>query len=201
MRTICSVIGCLRLTEKRDLCGTHYQRLRKHGTTDEPPNRGHSREQLLANGFIKAKCMSKCHPDMPHAARGLCENCYHIEWRKENPDKVRKYNKATMQRNPTKARVSRFKAALKSAYGMSIELYDSMLLAQKYKCANPRCPTQFEMYLDMYTDRRRTIQVDHCHFTGKIRGLLCKGCNASLGHIQDDKERLRGLVEYLEANG
>jgi len=43
----------------------------------------------------------------------------------------------------------------------------------------------------------RRLAVDHCHKTGKIRGLLCKDCNLILGNANDDPEVLRRLILYL----
>jgi hypothetical protein len=39
--------------------------------------------------------------------------------------------------------------------------------------------------------------VDHCHDTGKVRGVLCFNCNAALGHLKDDSTRLQLLIKYL----
>jgi hypothetical protein len=41
------------------------------------------------------------------------------------------------------------------------------------------------------------LHVDHCHASGKVRGLLCRGCNHMLGVIKDDEVLLFKAVEYL----
>lgn len=41
------------------------------------------------------------------------------------------------------------------------------------------------------------LAVDHCHETGKIRGLLCKGCNQAIGLMKEDPEVLRRAIAYL----
>jgi hypothetical protein len=40
--------------------------------------------------------------------------------------------------------------------------------------------------------------VDHDHSTGRVRGILCTGCNSAIGHLQDDPERCRKAAAYLE---
>ena len=45
------------------------------------------------------------------------------------------------------------------------------------------------------------LTIDHCHATGKIRALLCNGCNAAIGLAKEDPDRLRALAVYVEAHG
>lgn len=42
------------------------------------------------------------------------------------------------------------------------------------------------------------MNVDHDHATGRVRGLLCSGCNSAEGHLLGDPERARRLAAYME---
>lgn len=43
----------------------------------------------------------------------------------------------------------------------------------------------------------RLLSIDHCHITGKIRGLLCNLCNVGLGNFKDNTELLEKAINYL----
>lgn len=84
---------------------------------------------------------------------------------------------------------------IKFNYGVTLEQYRQMLLAQKGVCAccgRPETATQ--------RGRIMTLCVDHDHKDGSIRGLLCQHCNKMLGHAKDSTETLTRAVAYLDAH-
>ena len=79
---------------------------------------------------------------------------------------------------------------LKTQYGMSLETYSEMLKEQDHSCAI--CKTnEAEVF-------KQVLYVDHCHNTGKIRGLLCMQCNAGLGKFKDSLNMLEAAKDYLK---
>lgn len=46
----------------------------------------------------------------------------------------------------------------------------------------------------------KSLCVDHCHKTGKIRGLLCANCNSGIGMMKDSPDILRNAIDYLVNN-
>lgn len=47
-------------------------------------------------------------------------------------------------------------------------------------------------------NRWGTFQIDHCHRTGRFRGMLCSECNKGLGMFQDNPSTMRQAARYLE---
>jgi len=45
----------------------------------------------------------------------------------------------------------------------------------------------------------RRLAVDHDHETGRVRALLCHGCNVALGLVAEDPQRVYALASYAEA--
>lgn len=75
-------------------------------------------------------------------------------------------------------------------FGITIDDYEKMLKAQDGKCAI--CQRRPGI------DQEKRLHVDHCHTTGKVRGLLCSKCNCGIGHLADSPERLRKAASYIE---
>lgn len=44
----------------------------------------------------------------------------------------------------------------------------------------------------------RWKHIDHDHVSGVVRGILCNSCNVSLGLMNEDANRLRALIDYIE---
>lgn len=80
---------------------------------------------------------------------------------------------------------------LKSAYGLTVDQYEQMLHDQNYSC---------KICNKHKSKQNKNLSVDHCHKTGKIRGLLCDCCNRGIGLLRDDAKILQSAVSYLLEN-
>jgi hypothetical protein len=83
---------------------------------------------------------------------------------------------------------------LKQWYGLSVEQYESMYEKQKGSCAI--CNVLLSLTQDGPKGNR--VHVDHCHRTGKVRGLLCTKCNTILGMANDNASTLAAAIIYLD---
>jgi hypothetical protein len=81
------------------------------------------------------------------------------------------------------------RAATVSQYGLTEQQFEDMAAAQEYKC-------QICFRSDSQ-ERYNKLTIDHCHETGKVRGLLCLRCNTALGKFGDDPRRLLRAAQYL----
>jgi hypothetical protein len=78
--------------------------------------------------------------------------------------------------------------SIKRAYGITSEQYDAMWRKQDGRCAICGEP-----------ERARRLGVDHCHVTGRVRGLLCRNCNSGLGHFRDRPSFISSAIQYLSS--
>jgi hypothetical protein len=89
------------------------------------------------------------------------------------------------------------KTALRSRFGknklMTLEAFDAMLVKQGGRCATCR---------GKHPGRKkwngRSWCIDHDHKTGRVRGLVCLGCNMALGAVKDNVKTLRAMIVYLQ---
>jgi hypothetical protein len=108
----------------------------------------------------------------------------------ENRESIRAAEQQKRQDDPGKYRLVERRRAL-AKYGLSLEDYDRLLEEQGGVCAicGQRCKTG------------RNLAVDHCHTSGKVRGLLCGACNSGLGHFKEDPALFAAAVGYLAERG
>lgn len=111
----------------------------------------------------------------PHCK--VCHDKRVRQWAKEHPQKIA---------------VGQYRKHLKAKFGLTVEQYTAMQIIQDGVCAICGC-------FETVTRNKKPVAlaVDHDHRTGKIRALLCYRCNAVLGLIDDDPERLEKAAIYL----
>lgn len=75
---------------------------------------------------------------------------------------------------------------IKRNYGITIADYDRMFAEQNGACMGCYQPP-----------KKQRLSVDHCHETGRVRGLLCQNCNIALGLVNDSAFILANLTKYV----
>lgn len=84
---------------------------------------------------------------------------------------------------------------LRMLYGMTLEEFDARLRAQDFKCEI--CSEDIQRG-ERNSKGKDVARVDHCHTTGKARGIICHQCNVLLGNAKDSRELLRNAERYLK---
>jgi hypothetical protein len=108
---------------------------------------------------------------------------YAKEYKLKNPGLFKKYIDKIGYENF--AKIQR-KSYLKRAYNVTLEEYEQKLKEQNNCCAI--CNRHQSKF-------KRKLAIDHDHKTGKIRDLLCAGCNVDVSVVED---RLEVLLKYLK---
>lgn len=80
---------------------------------------------------------------------------------------------------------------IRRTYGIEPEDYYRMLEEQGSGCAI--CKSKVPGY-----NGKKRFAIDHCHTTGKVRGVLCHPCNKALGSFKDDPEIMLEAVDYIK---
>jgi hypothetical protein len=99
------------------------------------------------------------------------------------------HKKQCMVRWHARTPVEKQATRVKAMYGLEPEQYKEMHKVQQGKCA----------ICNEEPKTKRGLHVDHDHETGKVRGLLCHGCNVALGSFKEDVTLLNKAIEYLRS--
>lgn len=116
------------------------------------------------------------------------------DWRVKNQERRNAYARSWRAEKRAADPVGASKAVrriqLKRRYGITPEDYDRMLAAQGGRCALcERAPSQ---------ERFGHLSIDHCHDTGKIRGLLCTPHNSAIAAFGDNEDGLFRALRYIK---
>jgi hypothetical protein len=209
----CSIDDCDSPVRARGWCSKHYGRFTRHGDpTIKHLNRGkrgspnsvaigdrfgrwtisgpYERGDKNRNAYFPCICDCGNSGVVPfrtlrEAEKGVVTGscgCAH----REAMAARRKYVDA-----PCKSAKWRKEMWLRRAYGIDMQIWDQMLIAQSGLCSI--CGDQFE------NKGHKRPFVDHSHVSGIVRGLLCQNCNTGIGHFHDDEVLMRRAIEYLDA--
>jgi hypothetical protein len=130
-------------------------------------------------------------------------------YRKANPEKIRETQRKSNEKRRSDPEISKiirnYQARYREAnaetlrhkererkFGINSETYFHMLQQQNGVCAicgNAETATRLGVV--------KALSVDHCHDTGRIRGLLCSDCNTGIGKFKDDVKVLQNAIQYL----
>ena len=125
------------------------------------------------------KTCNRCKESQP------IENFHKNKTTKDGKQNTCKSCKTEMRRLSYDPAVERTRK-IKERYGISEEGYDHLFNLQEGACKI--CRKNFSQ-----------LCVDHCHETGKVRGLLCHNCNTMLGLSLDDISTLTNAINYLKS--
>lgn len=102
-----------------------------------------------------------------------------------------------MAENPLKETRRRKGNYMQYKYGISIADFDKMIAATDNRC---ECCGKHHDELPEGKHHDTRLHVDHCHTSGRVRGLLCFKCNVLMGLADESPETLKNAVAYLESH-
>lgn len=211
---ICSCENCYNKVVAKGMCETHYRRVKKHGNpnTARSADWGKREKHPLYDSWCwmrKMRGRTSIEPswddfwkfveaigDRPSPQHRLSKydkekgfTLGNVFWKETIADSTNRneYAKQWRKANPDKAK----NADLKKMYGITIE--DFHALRESQKCSCKICGTHENM-------ESQSLVVDHCHTTGKVRGLLCSNCNRALGLFKESTTVINNAINYLQEN-
>lgn len=150
-------------------------------------------EMKICSGCKKVKNISDFY--VRKASKdGFTSQCKECVKKKRNED----WPKIKKARDKKKGKIytTNRNGHLKRKYGIDLSEYNSMLEKQNNVCYICKKPESKKFKGN--EERVQPLSVDHCHKTGKVRGLLCDSCNNGLGNFFDNIEYLQNAIDYIK---
>lgn len=144
---------------------------------------GDSNDDLISDDCPNLHCELTPMPTKDKAKRAT----YNRNLYERDKERIKARCKAYYQANRDKRRVWNRTWKLKNEYGITLCEYEAMLEQQNGLCA-------------ICQNRMDKVCIDHCHTSGKVRGLLCDNCNKAIGLLKDNPYVVKGARDYLILN-
>jgi hypothetical protein len=126
-------------------------------------------------------------PRVKDGKQARCKVCHGKVTEKYRKENLEIYRKASLK-NWHSLDVKKKQERWIKRYGINAKDYKQMFDEQNGVCKICQKPCL----------SRQFLSVDHCHQTGKVRGLLCVKCNTALGMLDDNIQNLTSAIEYLK---
>ncbi len=128
----------------------------------------------------------------------ICKECYNEKESKAKKNRPidAKVEAQKRYRSTEKYRETAWASHIKRKYNITLEEYESYLISQNYSCKI--CNSKKANRNWKEKQQRIDLFIDHCHTTGKIRGLLCNKCNIGIAMFSDNLDTLANAMSYLK---
>ena len=174
----CHVTGCSnQIYTGGYVCTTHRYRFKKYNSYDLPTHTGEPSQLIVEKPpeWAAGKCQVHGYLRDNQMYRSHTRGIY----------KTKGCRKCVLDRN------------IKKNYGLEggLDEYEKLVKEQNGICLI--CNTE---HISLSEDRtqKRKLFIDHCHKTGKFRGIICAMCNSGLGYFKDSIETLQSAIDYLK---
>lgn len=129
-----------------------------------------------------------------HLANKEKRNAKSKIWHQQNKTRATEYSKNYYKENKSLFKSHSLKKFWPEYTNQEcLDKYNKLLEKQNGVCAVCK---KYET--SIFNGQVRNLAVDHCHKTGKVRGLLCLACNQTLGRIKENVETVNNLLTYIK---
>jgi hypothetical protein len=168
----CSVSDCPDKAMSRGMCAYHFQQWQR---SSEPA--------WTVQNFEPGVTCSIRGCESRALSRGWCGSHYY-RWKKYGTPLAPVRRRTPAAEHPVPDRGP-------ARYGLTVADLEAMWTAQRGLCRVCSVP--------LHRTGMSSCNIDHCHETGRVRGLLCRACNRGIGLLGDDPLRLELAARYLRA--
>lgn len=140
---------------------------------------------LRENECIEKQC-SWCKEVSLHSPTGrYCRICIKLRTSRYRENNLEKVKSKERNRVLSGKKAQDLRAYVLRTYNLTIEDYKKLFDLQNGLCAICNLSSV------------KNLAVDHCHITGKVRGLLCAKCNMGIGAFEDKTSNIFEAINYL----